>query len=264
MSMTPPTISPRPRSRESLVASPRPPLAPTPAPPAGPALRILIRLPRIAEPAAAANRYRFAAMLFSTLKRKYATAAFAVFCVAMIAIFMHGRHKKSAPNDLGSEAPLWNGGIAVSPVGQSAGQQSPLPQSTGPIFPAARGGAQASGAAPWAAHEPTLADQRRRGGPPENSWQPPANGAPVQASQNPNSNVADQVPNMPLRNPAHNGADAPVGNRRPRRRIPTIAWRGATMLRHSLPLPPVRRRVAVNLEWPDSRARSAGLRNKTA
>src|SRR5438105_4754069 len=88
MSVTPPTISPRLRSREPIGAAVS---APKPAHDDTPALRVLIRLPHVALHSGTSPRFKFATKLFSTLKRKYAAAAFALFVVCMVAMLLRGK-----------------------------------------------------------------------------------------------------------------------------------------------------------------------------
>ncbi|HEV2970807.1 MAG TPA: hypothetical protein VGY55_12620 [Pirellulales bacterium] len=181
MNATPPAISPRLRSREPLAAASHTPPA---AVPGNPLLRVLIRLPNIAAPSTAAARFQFANKLFSTLKRRYAAAAFAVFVVCMIAMLLRGKHGTAVHNDLGSDAPPWNGAVTVSPVAEGPGQR---------MVESAESQSRIGKSPPWspAPQNPSDAQPPARN---VSGWQPPTGGI---GSTYTNSSAADdQIPVM--------------------------------------------------------------------
>jgi hypothetical protein len=154
-------------------------------------LRILIRLPNVAAPSTATARFQFANKLFSTLKRRYAAAAFAVFLVCMVALLLRGKRGTTARDDSGSDAPPWNGAVTVSPAAE------------GPVRPtiqSAAGQPLKSNAPSWppAQQVPSDAQPATRD---VGAWQTPASGI---GSNSANSSAADdRMPSMPTRNPSY-------------------------------------------------------------
>ena len=112
MSVTPPNISPRLRSRQPIMAADS---APQPVRLETPGLRVLIRVPNVASVSTASPRLVFASRLFSTLKRKYAAGAFAVFVVCMVAMLLRGKREAAPHDETGAEAPHWNSAVTVAP-----------------------------------------------------------------------------------------------------------------------------------------------------
>src|SRR5437868_10802916 len=80
-----------------------------------PSLRVLIRLPNVAANSKTSPRLKFATKLFSTLKRKYAAAAVAVFVVCMVAMLLRGKRGATPHDDAIGEAPRWNAPVTVAP-----------------------------------------------------------------------------------------------------------------------------------------------------
>jgi hypothetical protein len=122
MSVTPPNISPRLRSRQPIVAADS---IPHPVRPETRGLRVLIRLPNVASDSTDSPRFKFASRLFSTLRRKYAAAAFAVFVVCMVTMLLRGK-RGAAPHDeeAGADAPRWNSAVTAAP--SKAGPSAPI------------------------------------------------------------------------------------------------------------------------------------------
>jgi hypothetical protein len=199
MNVTPPTISPRRRAREPVAAASG--MSPAPAP-SNPSLRVLIRLPNIAAPSTATARFQFANKLFSTLKRRYAAAAFAVFVVCMVALLLRGKRGATAHDDSGSDAPPWNGAVTVSPAAEGPVR---------PAFQSAAGQPVKSNAPSWPPARQAPADAQ----PPVrdvSAWQPPASGIGTTSA---NSTAADdRMPSMPTRNPSYDatGGRAPTAS----------------------------------------------------
>jgi hypothetical protein len=188
MNVTPPTISPRLRTREPVAAASGTPSAPASS---NPSLRVLIRLPNVAAPTAATARFQFANKLFSTLKRRYAAAAFAVFVVCMVALLLRGKHGTAAHDDSGSDAPPWNGAVTVSPAAEGPVR---------PTFQSAAGQPLKSNAPSWPPAQQVPSDAQPAA---HNvgAWQTPASGI---GSASANSTAADdRMPSMPLRNPSY-------------------------------------------------------------
>jgi hypothetical protein len=118
MSTTPPTISPRLRSRESG-SLPATRAASSAASTAHSNLRVLIRLPHIAAESKASARFQVAVGLLAAMKRSYAAAAFAVFLVGMVLMLLHGKSADTTHSEADSDAPRWNS-AATAPAGQQA------------------------------------------------------------------------------------------------------------------------------------------------
>ena len=123
MSTTPPTISPRLRSRESSAAPSSSTSVSSPI--AGPSkLRVLIRLPRVVPESNVSARFKFAVGLLATLKRSYAAAAFAVFLVGIVIMLLHGKSPVPSQNDSESDSPRWNSAI-TAPAGTATAPTPP-------------------------------------------------------------------------------------------------------------------------------------------
>jgi hypothetical protein len=204
MSTTPPTISPRLRSRESSAAPSSSTSASSPI--AGPSkLRVLIRLPHVVPESNVSARFKFAVGLLATLKRSYAAAAFAVFLVGIVIMLLHGKSPAPSQNDSESDSPRWNSAITAP-----AAQQAP----SGPMIHS--GDVQSRTVAPMArsAAPQTPVDVARR----------PAAASPVTAA------AVDQIPYMPRSNPSIEG----MASRGP-------PWRGPTPTPTSGPAAPTYR-----------------------
>lgn len=211
MSVTPPNISPRLRSRQPIMAAES---APQPARLEAPGLRVLIRLPNVASDSTASPRFLIASRLFSTLKRKYAAAAFAVFVVCMVAMLLRGK-RGAAPRDeeAGADAPRWNSAVTVAP--SKAGPSAPILQS-------AASQPHSDGPLPWSAQQSSV-DPSRRPAPEVGSLNKAAPSASTAAAANPTGSAKwDNLPVMANRYPLREA----MADRAPNRALPP-AWPGS-------------------------------------
>ncbi len=159
MTNSPTTISPRLRARESAIV-PAPAAASRAGEPPS-SLRVLVRLPNVAAPKPAVRRFKFTATLFSTLRRKYAAAAFGVFLVCMVIMLIRGKRGQPEHGDSANDAPRWNSTltvpthkepvaapVAVQPPASTASAEGPTPWELGPR-PAADTSHQAAADGRW-------------------------------------------------------------------------------------------------------------------
>jgi hypothetical protein len=203
MSFTPSNISPRLRSRQ-----PHAPVesAPQPIRLETPGLRVLIRLPNVASDSTASPRFKFASRLFSTLKRKYAAAAFAVFVVCMVAMLLRGKRGAAPHDEAGADAPRWNSAVTVGP-----GKPAP----SAPILQSAANQPHSDGPMPWSAQQSSV-DPSRRLAPETGSFNKAATG-PSTAAANPTGSARwDNVPTMSPRYPLREA----MNDRAPTRALP--------------------------------------------
>jgi hypothetical protein len=185
MSTTPPTISPRSRSRESG----HPTSAAAPALATYSKLRVVIRLPHIAAESKRSNRFQIAVGLLAALRRSYAAAAFIVFLVAMVAMLLHGKSGETPRNDRDSAAPRWNSAVTVPAAQQPPpGRQAPAPTTTHSDVPLPQP------AAPFA-------QSAVRQAPAATTARPAL--PPIATASN------DPIPNMPRFNPSRNDIAEP-------------------------------------------------------
>jgi hypothetical protein len=208
MSLTPPNISPRLRSRQPIV-----PAEPVHQPVRleTPGLRVLIRLPNVASDSTASPRLMFASRLFSTLKRKYAAAAFAVFVVCMVAMLLRGKRGVAPHDEAGADAPRWNSAVTVGP--SKPGPSAPITQS------AASQPHSDDGPMPWSAQQSSV-DPSRRLAPEVGSLNKAAASASTATAANSTGSPRwDNPPTMPTRYPLREA----MADRAPTHTLPP-AW----------------------------------------
>ena len=210
MSVTPPNISPRLRSRQPIVAEDS---IPHPVRPETRGLRVLIRLPNVASDSIDSPRFKFASRLFSTLKRKYAAAAFAVFVVCMVAMLLRGKRGVAPHDETGADAPRWNSAVTVSPS---------KPGPSAPILQSAASQPHSDGPMPWPAQQSSV-DPSRRLAPEAGSLNKAAASPSTAAAANSTGSAKwDIPPAMPTRYPLREA----MADRAATRALPA-AWPGS-------------------------------------
>jgi hypothetical protein len=130
--------------------------------------------------------------LFSTLKRKYAAAAFALFVVCMVAMLLRGKRGAEPHDEAGGDAPRWNNPLTITP-----GKEAP----SGPILQSAAGQPRNDGPKPWSAAQSPI-DSSRRTPLDGDPWNKPAASAANAAAANLTSSPkGDNLPAMSTRYP---------------------------------------------------------------